>query len=497
MNFLVIDIGTSGGRAATVGGNGKILSQSRCPVKIDHPRPFLAEIDTDRLWRAVQKLVKSEIKRHSGIAIDAIGVSAMLAYVFLDRAGRPLMPAVTYADNRATAELIEIRQRFPEEKFFAKTGRMPSQLLLAPKLKWLANHRPDVAGKLGHIIGLKDDIIRRLSGEIQTDVAHLDYSGLYNVYRGELEPEILDALDIKPSVFAAPTPATAIAGTVSAATAKQLNLTCGTPVISGSSDGTTAMYGAGVLNDKNAVLVSGTTDVLMMSCPSAPRNPSHALSINSGMQPGTYLIGGPLGLSGGTLQYFEQLLQTSITRLEKKIAGLPPGSDGLLIFPGLSGERSPYWKEYFTGAIIGLTPLHQSEHLLRAAMEGCALRILKLLNIFSLNRLLPRALNIVGGGANLDVWNQIRADVSGLMVQKLSISEATSLGTALFCRAALDKTQTLTQVSDQWIKIAKIFRPDPKRTQLYNKLAPLFDDFIETNAFVFEALDKFKRQPEI
>ena len=211
------------------------------------------------------------------------------------------------------------------------------------------------------------------------------------------------------------------------------------------------------------------------------------------MLQGAYLVGGPLGLSGGCLQYFEQLLQTSAARLEKKITNLPPGSDGLLVLPGLTGERSPYWKEFLTGAIAGLTPNHKSEHYLRAVMEGCAFRVLKLLDILSQNQLHPRTLNLVGGGANLDVWNQIRSDICGLEIQKPLATEATCLGTALFCMAGLDKSRTLAEISGAWIKVAKRFKPDPKRTRRYKKLSHLFESYIETNTGVYQGLYKFKR----
>jgi len=492
MNFLVVDVGTSGCRAAVVSADGEILSQSRCPIRIDQPRVSFAELDTDRLWPLVRQVIRSEVNNHPGMTFDAIGVSGMHGYVFLDKTGQPLMPAITYADNRATVETDEIRQIISDEKFCAITGRKPSPLLLAPKIKWLARHRPQTAKKLEHIIGLKDEIIRRLSGEIQTDVAHLDYSGLYNIYTGRLEPDILDALNIKPGLLAAAAPATAIAGTVSAAAAAQLGLTAGTPVITGSSDGTTAMYGAGVLDEGTAVLVSGTTDVMMLYSRQTPRNPGQVLSVNSAMLPGAYLVGGPLGLSGGCLQYFEQLLQTSAARLEKKITNLLPGSDGLLVLPGLTGERSPYWKEFLTGAIAGLTPNHKSEHFLRAVMEGCAFRVLKLLGILSQNQLHPRTLNLVGGGANLDVWNQIRSDICGLEIQKPSATEATCLGTALFCMAGLDKSRTLPEISGAWIKVAKRFKPNPERTHRYKKLSRLFESYIESNTDVSKGLSEFR-----
>ncbi len=492
MNFLVIDVGTSGCRAAVVSGQGKIQSQSRLPIQIEQPQVSYAEIDPDRLWRAIQQAVRTEVQKHPGITFDALGVSGMLGYVFLDKADKPLMPAVTYADNRATLETEELRRLFPDHVFFAITGRKLSPLLLAPKIKWLIGNRPETAKKLVHIIGLKDEIVRRLSGKIQTDVAHLDYSGLYNVHTGKLESDIMDALGIKPDLFAASAPATAIAGSLTTTAAEQLGLTGGIPVISGSSDGTTAMYGAGVLDDEKAVLVSGTTDVLMVYCRSAPLSIVPDLSVNSGMLPGTFLVGGPLGLSGGSLQYFERLLQTSAAQIESRIESLSPGSDGLLVFPGLAGERAPYWKEYLTGAVVGLTQNHQSEHILRAVMEGCALRILKLLNILMQIGRQPRAINVVGGGANLDVWNRIRADATGLEFHKLSITEATNLGTALFCMAALDKTRSLQEISGEWIKVATRYLPDRAHTRDYKKLAVLFENHIETNKRVYLGLNEFR-----
>jgi sugar (pentulose or hexulose) kinase len=317
---------------------------------------------------------------------------------------------------------------------------------------------------------------------------------LYNVRKGKLEPDFLDALNIKSNLFPAPALATAIAGTVSVEAAAKLGLLQGTPVIAGSSDGTTAMYGAGVLDEGTAALVSGTTDVVMMCAASAPRHINHALCLNSGMVPRSYLIGGPLGLSGGTLQYFERLLQTSASGLEQKIDALPPGSNGLIVLPGLTGERSPYWKEHLTGTITGLTPDHKSQHFLRAVMEGCVLRMLGLLDILSQNRLQPKALNVAGGGTNIDVWNQIRSDASGLEVRKLAVTEATSLGTALFCKAGLDKNRSLKEIAGEWIGVDKRFKPDKKRTGIYKQLARRFEAQIKFSSNLYLAQRKILKK---
>ena len=490
MNFLVVDCGTSVCRASVISGNGDTLSLSRRQIRIDHPRPSFAEIDAGYLWNQVRKVIISEVEKHPDITFDAIGVSTMLGYVLLDKTPAPLMPAIIYMDNRAVAEIAEMKQLFSEARLFAITGRRSSPLLLAPKIKWLYKNRADVIKKLDHIIGLKDEIVRRLTGNIRTDFAHLDYSGCYNVHKGELESDIIDAVGIKKALFPSPTPATEIAGTVSADVAGQLGLTCGTPVITGSSDGTTAMYGAGVLEKGRAVLVSGSTDVLMMRCESAVQDPAHILSINTGMLPGTFLVGGALGLSGGALHYFEKMLQTSADKLADNIADLPPGSDGLLVFPGLTGERSPFWKEYLTGGIAGLSLHHKNEHILKALMEGCAFRILRLLKAMSASHLKPKGLNIVGGGANIDVWNHIRSDVTGMVIRKLFHTEATSLGTAMFCNAGIDSSRSLLEVTRDWIEVEKCYSPDPDATDRYKKIAAIFDRYMNDNENIYRRLNE-------
>ncbi len=496
MRFLVIDCGTSSCRVVVISGRGKILSRSRLPIRIAHPEPLFAEIDTDHLWTQVQALILSEVEKHPGVRFDAVGVSAMLGYVFLDKTGRPLMPAVIYSDNRAVTESEEIRQLISDEKFYAATGRRISPFLLAPKIRWLAKQRPDVFNRIQTIIGLKDDMVRRLTGQIQTDTTHLDYSGLYNVYQAELDPDLLDILEIDDHLFPPASAPTCIAGTLTTDAGKKLGLFPGTPVVTGSTDGTTAMYGAGVMEKGNAVLVSGTTDVLMLSADRSVDDDTCTLNINSGMSPGTFLIGGPMGSSGGTLNRFEDMLGRSVGQLAEKITALPAGANGLLFFPGLTGERSPYWKEHLTGGMVGLTAAHQKEHLLRAIMEGCAFRIARLLEILAQNGLSPRTLTVVGGGAGNEPWNQIRADVTGLEVINPAETEATCLGTALFCHAALDTRRTLKEISASWRTDSTRYLPRKSRTSAYRELVQLFTTYIETNETLYKRLNDLNRHDE-
>lgn len=492
MSYLVVDIGTSHCRAAVVAETGEVLSQSRAPIELRMGPGSAVEVDTDHVWGQVKRVVSEELHKHPRGSFHAVGVSSMLGYVLLDGDDRPLMPAIIWMDNRAGEEAREILDRFTEEELYRKTRRRLSPELLAPKLLWLSKHRPDLFARTRRVIGLKDEIVRRLTGSVVTDVAHLNYTLLFNIERGELDPELLDGLGIAPDLFPAARLATEIAGGVSDDAAQETGLDPSIPVIVGSSDGTTAMYGAGALEEGRAALVSGTTDVLMMSVSSPLRDPTRTLSVNTGMAPGMFLAGGAMGLSGGALQHVAGLLKEPVEQYEVRIAGLGPGAGGLLFFPGLSGERAPYWKSSFTGGVLGLTLDHKAEHLFRAVMEGTALRLLKLLRVMESNGARPTSLNVVGGCSRMDVWNQIRADVTGLEVVRLKEAEATVLGTAIFCKTAVGAGGTLAETARERIVAEKKYLPNREATLRYGELFELFDAGVQAAERVFDGLEGFR-----
>jgi len=76
-------------------------------------------------------------------------------------------------------------------------------------------------------------------------------------------------------------------------------------------------------------------------------------------------------------------------------------------------------------------------------------------------------------------------------IHKLAITEATCLGTALFCMAALDNARSLPEISAEWIKVSQRFRPNRQHTRTYKKLARLFESHIEIyrHSIGYAALD--------
>jgi xylulokinase len=102
--------------------------------------------------------------------------------------------------------------------------------------------------------------------------------------------------------------------------------------------------------------------------------------------------------------------------------------------------------------------------------------------------LAPFSVTIVGGGSENDLWNRIRADVIGLPLVSLRQTEATFLGTAVFCRVAPDPSIDLASAARSWRRERTRYLPDPFRVLFYRKHVILFQQCVDALDGVFSAL---------
>jgi sugar (pentulose or hexulose) kinase len=519
--FLVVDCSTSSCRASLVSTEGEVLAASREPVSIHSPRPGFAEVNPDEIWASVVRRVRELLARSGPADILALGVSAMVAYAFLGADSRPVMNAPTWMDGRGTEQARRLLEIFSERELYVRTGRRISPEYPALKLRWLAEHQPDSFAKVTRLVSLKDEIVRRFTGTVQLDAAHLNYSFLGNVRTGKPDADIVRALGLPERLLPEIKAPADIAGAVRGEAARATGLREGLPVIVGSSDGTSAVHAAGVYEPGASVLVSGTTDTFLTYSETYPEDPTCVVTVNNSMTSGGargtegpgvpaganergvpggtanpcergvprgFLAGGAMGLSGGALQAVLALLGVRFEECEAEIGAIPPGSEGLLAFPGMTGERSPFWKDHYRGGIIGLTPRHGRAHVLRSLLEASAYRTAVLLKRLGDCGLSPSSVTVVGGGSESGLWNQVRADAIGLPLVALREAEATSLGTAVFCRVALDPSTSLASAARSWRRERMRYLPDPEKAQIYRNQVLLYERCVDAMDGVFSAL---------
>ncbi len=172
-------------------------------------------------------------------------------------------------------------------------------------------------------------------------------------------------------------------------------------------------------------------------------------------------------------EHLRKLFAWDYAALEATIRSVPAGSDGLLMLPYLTGERTPDLPNG-SGVLHGLTLQNfNPAHLARAAMEGVTLGLGYGLARFRELGLQPSEIRLTGGGSNSPIWRQICADVFGVPAICLQSGEGAGLGAAIQAGWTWNKENgsdaQLNEIAERLVKVDESSRtqPDAGATEIY------------------------------
>ena len=151
--LLGLDVGTSSVKGIAIDEDGAVLAVAERGYPLSTPRPGWSEQDPEDWWRgAAEVLDELDASGAAGIGLSG----QMHGLVALDEAARPLRPAILWNDGRTQAQCDEIEERIGFERLVELTGNRALAGFTAPKLLWLAEHEPEVYGRIAHILLPKD-----------------------------------------------------------------------------------------------------------------------------------------------------------------------------------------------------------------------------------------------------------------------------------------------------------------------------------------------------
>src|SRR5437016_8332499 len=204
--FLGIDIGTSGTKTLAINERGKILAEATECYPSYHPKPLWSEQDPEDWWQATVKTIKAVVAKGKLKAADvkAIGLSGQMhGSVFLDKQNRVIRKALLWNDQRTAAECAEMERRAGGRGELIRMVANPALTgFTAPKILWLRNHEPRNFDKTEKILLPKDDVRRRLTGQLATDVSDASGMLLLDVARRDWSGELLSKLELDRELFA-------------------------------------------------------------------------------------------------------------------------------------------------------------------------------------------------------------------------------------------------------------------------------------------------------
>jgi sugar (pentulose or hexulose) kinase len=459
--LVAVDVGTSSTRVRLIAPDGAEIDAATCPTRVVTDAPGLAELDADALWDDFVRLTRGLMRE--GLAVRGVGVTAQLGTMLLDRKGQPAMPAILWADTRAQAEAEELAGRFAAESLQI-AGRRITPEMLAPRLAWLARHRPDGLARTVKVVSLKDFLVFRLTGRLLTDETHASYSGLFDVDRRCWSEALVAGFGVDPALLPVVAAAPERAGEVTAKAAEATGLPVGTPVAVGCPDGTAGTVGAGAVRPGVTIDVAGTTDTILHTVARPIRDPEGALIVNAHAVPGLWTAGGPTGLTGGAVAWITQLLglaDHADEKLAEALATIPPGAGGLAFRGALTGSRFPDWKSTERGAIAGLDLSHGPLHVVRAALEGAAFTVAAGLDVYRRCGCAVEEVVVVGGLAASRPALQLRADCLRVPVVRLDKQEASSVGIAMLAGVSSGVFRDLDKAAAVMVSRAERIEPVP------------------------------------
>lgn len=494
MNYFIgIDSSTTATKALLIDEKGGLVSSASSEYSYEIPHPLWSEQDPALWWEATAVSVRRVLSTCgiTGSQVKGIGLTGQMhGLVLLDKDGRVLRPSILWNDQRTGAQCDEIRARLGKKELIRITGNDALTGFTAPKILWVQQHEPEVWAKVRHILLPKDYVRYRLTGEYAIDKAGGSGTLLFDIGKRTWSPQVLQALDI-PAEYLPPTfEGTQITSFLSAEAARETGLVSGIPVVGGGGDQAAAAIGTGAVEEGIVSLSLGTSGVVFAATNRPAVEPEGRLHAFCHAVPGKWHFMGVMLSAAGSLRWHRDTFAPGMDfgELVDTAHDVPPGSDGLLFLPYLTGERTPHPDPLARGAFVGLTVRHTLPHMTRSVLEGVAFGLRDSFELIK-NAGLPEIeqVRVTGGGAKSALWRQILADVLDTELVTVNSTEGAAFGAALLAATGTGNFPDVAAACRETIMITGRSKPG-KAVDKYKALYPIYRMVYPALKSVFSAL---------
>ena len=496
MDYVIgCDIGSQGTKATLLSTTGQLIAEAYEGYPIDYPHPLWAEQPVERWLDALALSLRRLLSESSVSArnVRALSLAAQVDGVIpIDAAGQPLHPAIIWMDRRASAQCEHVRQQFDDEQIFQLTGLNLDPSHVAPKIRWLAEQQPAVYERTAHFLLPGSYLGYVLTGELGVDYSNASSTLMLDVNTKVWSTMMGNAFDIDLNKLAPLGAATDILGKLRPTMTEKLGLSVDTLVMVGCGDEHAACLGAGVLKPGIVGDIAGTAEPVCVASSEPTRDSARLVETHCHADPELWLLENPGFVSGGNYRWFRDQFTEGQTyaELDSEAARVAPGAEGLIFLPSLMGALAPTWNEAARGTYAGFTLAHGRRHFVRALLEGSAYAVRDIITQMQVAGIELHELRVMGGGAKSQLWNQIKADITGLQVNVPEITETTALGAAFLALVGIGAYGTLTEVSDHLVKIREHIEPNPASSSRY---AEAYEQYRETYFAMLPVFEKAAR----
>jgi len=493
---LVFDCGATNLKAVAVDPQGRIIahaSRSNSPKPQRDGKPGWLIWDLEEIMRRLCEGAREVSKKVDPKNIKAVTVTTWGADgAPVRRDGTLTYPPISWLCPRTEETIKSIEEKMSAWEIFQVTGYqvIPFNTLL--RLIWLRENAPKALEEAHNWLMMPGLIAHRLTDQFHIDPTSASTMMAMDLKKRDWSSSMLEFAGIDTSFFPEWREPGEIVGYITDEAEKKSNIPAGVPVVAGGHDTQFALFGSGAKMDE-AIVSSGTWEILGVRAETF--NPSmtafeDGVIFEADVQPGLW---NPqlLMMGSGVLEWvldkvFPTPSEDKYELMIREAESVPAGSEGIIFIPSFVRESGPTRKYGTMGTLLGLTLRTSRGQLLRAAIEGLSFQLRQALRILTETTALEiKGIRVVGGGSKNPLWNQIRADVTGLPVITTEQKEYTTVGAALYAFIGIGRYRSPEDATKHVFSQQSVFRSGRNQSiyqnvfRCYMKVLKSLEDFYQ------------------
>ncbi len=483
--IITIELGTNAVRVYAFDLGGNAIGSLKGYYPTIHREPDFSEQDPDQIFITMLYVVKNllnETLYPQKYKVSCICFSSSMHSVLaVDKRGNPMGNAITWADNRASKEVAQLKNTPLGERIYRATGTPIHPMSPLTKIAWIKNNEKDKFRQASKFLSLKSYILQQLTGEYLIDYSIASATGLLNIHKISWEKEALKFAGISDSMLPDLVPVFASAGKLNKAYQNSLGLSANTKILVGSSDGCMAILGDGVNGEGMATITVEDSGAVRVMGNKVLQDKKQRL-FNYLLTDKLYVSGGPTNNGSVIFEWFTRQfgdfnkpfdIEDSMLNLIKEASQIAPGSEGLIFLPYLLGERAPIWNAQARGVYFGINIKHEKAHFVRATIEGI------LYEIYSIGKTLAEyqaidSLSINGSFGSLPFFAQMVADIYNKPVRLKQNYHSVSYGSFLVSATEMGIYSSLDEAA-KTVVLNNQVKPNKNDHKMYLKFFKTFE----------------------
>lgn len=399
--YLGLDLGTSGLKGVVMDAGQTVIAEATAPLEVQRPQSGWSE-QRPSDWLAAAEAVFDALSAKVDMGqIAGIGLSGhMHGATVLDASDQVLAPCILWNDTRAHVEAAELDA---DPQFREISGNIVFPGFTAPKLVWLARHRPEIFERVAKVLLPKDYLRLWLTGEHVAEMSDAAGTSWLDTGARDWSDALLSATGLTRAQMPRLVEGSDISGGLRPELAERWGMKSGTPVAGGGGDNAASGIGMGVVKAGQAFVSLGTSGVLFAANDGYRPDAGTAVHTFCHALPDSWHQMGVILAATDALNWYARLVGQDAASLTGALGDLQaPGKTVFL--PYLGGERTPLNDAAIRGSFTGLEHATDTAAGTRAVLEGVTFALRDCRDALAATGTQIDRLLAVGGGSRSDHW---------------------------------------------------------------------------------------------